>query len=194
MTTNNQIQDECETNKKCTAVKTILDHELSKSSNSEDDDVFISNSPESNNVTDHLDSVIISEQEVDVENTEKLQRDIILTDHKYALEDLYRCDSNTDINYDTNNNSLEQNEHKVLHFSLINGKCVNSGTQKYSNHYDTVRRVEIESSTFFYKNGILSRRRLANVSIAIILKKKGGTLKMFVTDTSKGSHSCYLFK
>ncbi|XP_076393265.1 LOW QUALITY PROTEIN: unconventional myosin-XIX [Megachile rotundata] len=171
LTTNDQIQDECETNKKCTSVKIMLDHELSKSSNSEDDDVFISNSdsPKDNNVTDLSDRVIISEQEVDVENTEeKLQHDIILTEHKYTLKELYRCDSNTDINYDANNNSLEQNEHKVLHSSLINGKCaVNTAKQKYPKHYDMVHMVEIGSFRFFYKNRILSRRRLANIPVKV---------------------------
>lgn len=143
----------------------MLDHELNKSSNSEDDDVFISNSvsPKSNNVIDYLEHVITSGQ-INVKNTtEKLQQDIIPTDH------FYRCNSNTDINYDANNNSLEQqNEHKVLHFSLTNEKCaVNTAKQKYFKHYDMVRKVKIGSFVFFYKNRILSRRRLANIPVKV---------------------------
>lgn len=113
MTTSDQVQDEYEVNTKITPVKFMLDQELNKSSNSEDDDVFISSSvsPNNNDLVDHLNGVTINEPEDDTKNiTENLDEtpttnknnvsknelyslkrlhNIITTDRKYQFKDIH---------------------------------------------------------------------------------------------------------
>ena len=183
LTISDQVQDEYEVNKEITSVKFMLDQELNKSSNSEDDDVFISSSvsPDSDDLIDHLNGVTINEPEDNNKNTTenldetpttKVSKNESCTLEKLhdiiAIDPFYRCSSNTDINCnDNNNNSLrEHNEHTALDFPVTNRECiVNTYKQKYFMNSDTVRTVEIGSFVFFYKNRILSRRRLAKMPV-----------------------------
>ncbi|XP_076243949.1 LOW QUALITY PROTEIN: unconventional myosin-XIX [Calliopsis andreniformis] len=211
-TINYTTQDDYTPNDEVSSIKNILGRKLKKLSNSDDDDVFITEptSFQTNDLKGYPNSATKNEKETDNFNTEINMKKINSGNKKensiYFKNQLKNLDSKHDIqnnitkfveesNSDTfteskngkdfckytddNNNPFKQYlGHITLNNSLTNTQpAENCDKQKCSIHYDEVSiffsriMVLIFVHTLFYKNGILSRRRLAKVAIRIYTRR-----------------------
>ncbi|CAK9828447.1 Unconventional myosin-XIX [Anthophora retusa] len=152
-----QMQNVHKTSEIATHTKFILDRGSRKSNNSEEEDeVFRTSSPLKNKEVDH--SYFATKSKRDV-------KDVNLIENSFETHSESK-NNDTKIKHGVLKKHLDD---ITLHISSTNTRYADNDDEKiWSIRYDAERNfytIRINSCTFFYKNGILSRRRLAAIPI-----------------------------